>query len=221
MEPPVGYGAPRDNLHEAVPAPGELRIREKRTWKTWQLAVAMGLAVLIGLAINYRTVAATQSPGSSGGAYTLPTQATSTTTTSAGGGSAAGTSTTTTTTTSSTGAGSSPTSSTTTTSTGGSSQARLLLGPTQSQGNWTSPVFTITAPGWDIGWAFRCTVAPTSGPSFQVSVAPAGLTPTGAAAISETGPSGQAVTTQSSTGQQVLVVQAPADCAWAVKVTGS
>jgi hypothetical protein len=97
----------------------------------------------------------------------------------------------------------------------------LLLGPTQSQGNWTSPAFTITAPSWNIGWAFQCSPAPTAGTSFQVFVTPAGASPGSAAAISETGGSGQAVTAQSSLGKQTLVVEAPANCAWAVKVTGS
>src|SRR5208282_3561160 len=92
--------------------------------------------------------------------------------------------------------------------------AQLLLGPTQSQGNWTSPAFTVTASGWNIGWAFRCTPAPTAGPSFQVSVAAAGSSPTGAPAISETGASGQAVSTESTIGKQTLVVQAPASCVW-------
>jgi len=99
--------------------------------------------------------------------------------------------------------------------------ARLLLGPTQSEGNWTSPAFTITASGWNIGWAFQCTPAPTAGTSFQVFVTPAGSAPGSAAAISETGGSGQAVTAQTSLGKQTLVVEAPANCAWAVKVTGS
>jgi hypothetical protein len=89
------------------------------------------------------------------------------------------------------------------------------------QGNWTSPTFTTTAAGWNIGWAFRCSPAPASGPSFQVFVTAAGSSPTGTPAISETGASGQSVTAQSSLGAQTLVVQAPATCTWAVKVTGS
>jgi len=89
------------------------------------------------------------------------------------------------------------------------------------QGNWTSTSFTTTAAPWNIGWAFRCAPAPASGPSFVVMVTPAGSAPTGTPAISETGPSGQSVTAQSSTGAQTLVVQAPASCVWIVKVTGS
>jgi hypothetical protein len=54
-----------------------------------------------------------------------------------------------------------------------------------------------------------------------VFVTPAGSPPTGTPAISETGPSGQSVTAESSLGAQTLVVQAPAACAWIVKVTGS
>jgi hypothetical protein len=97
----------------------------------------------------------------------------------------------------------------------------VLLGPTQMQGNWTSPAFAITAASWSIGWAFSCTPAPASGPSFQVSVAPSGSSPSGTPAISETGASGQSISAQTTTGAQTLVVQAPAGCTWVVKVTGS
>jgi hypothetical protein len=221
----------------AVPAPGSLRLKEKRSWKTWQLVIGMAAAVVAGLFIGYRTPASGSggSGTSSGGAYTLPPAGGSTTSTTAAtvGGSTttsaptAGTSTTTstaggkskdTTTTTTSSSTSSTTGSTTTTSI---PPPRLLLGPTQLQGNWTSPVFTITAPSWNIGWAFQCTPAPTTGTSFQVFVTAAGASPGGAAVISETGASGQAVTAQTSLGKQTLVVEAPANCAWAVKVTGS
>ena len=99
--------------------------------------------------------------------------------------------------------------------------ARVLLTSPQLQGNWTSASFTTTAAPWNIGWAFRCAPAPAAGPSFQVFVTPAGSPPAGTPAISETGASGQSVTAQSSPGAQTLVVQAPAGCTWIVKVTGS
>jgi hypothetical protein len=88
-------------------------------------------------------------------------------------------------------------------------------------GNWTSTPFTTTAAGWNIGWAFRCTPAPAGGPSFQVYVTKVGAAPSGTAAVSQTGASNQSVTSQSSLGQQTLVVQAPASCVWIVKVTGT
>jgi hypothetical protein len=238
---PVGMGSPRPADLNGVPAAGSLGIKEKRTWKTWQLGVAVIVAVLLGMLINYRTVGATDSgkTGSSGGggAYTLPPEGGSSTSTTAVAGSgststtAAGGVVTTTTsatswgkskdTTTTTAAGSSTTSTTSSTTATTTPPARLLLGPMQSQGNWTSPAFTITAPSWNIGWAFQCSPVPTAGTSFQVFVTQAGASPGGAAAISETGGSGQAVTAQSSLGKQTLVVEAPANCAWAVKVTGS
>jgi hypothetical protein len=96
----------------------------------------------------------------------------------------------------------------------------VLLGPTQREGDWTSTPFTITAAGWNIGWAYQCAAAPAS---FQVFVAPVGTTSTSTLSpvVSETAMSGQAVTSQSSLGQQILFVNAPANCAWAIKVTGS
>jgi hypothetical protein len=99
--------------------------------------------------------------------------------------------------------------------------AQLLLAPYQSKGNWTSAAFTVTSSGWNIGWAFQCTPAPASGPSFQVSVVPAGTTPSGTAAVNETGATGQSVTAQTVTGQETLVVAAPPNCEWVVKVTGN
>jgi hypothetical protein len=214
---PPGYRPPQSDVN-AIPAPGELGLAEKRSWKTWQLVFGMIFAGLVGLAINYHTVGASQSSNKGGGDFALPT----TTTTAAGGAGAATSSTTTT-----AGSGSSTTSTTsssnspTTTPSTGTPPARLLVGPTQSQGNWTSPTFSITTPSWDIGWAFQCTPAPSAGPSFQISVVPVGTAPTGTPAVTETGASGQSVATESSVGQQVLVVEAPANCAWAIKVTGS
>ena len=209
----------------AVPAPGELGIKEKRSWKTWQLVCAMGVAALVGMAIDYYTVGTPASSSASGGASTLPAESGSagaSTTTTLGQGSGAGTSSTTTTTpASSTTTTASSAQTTTTTSAPVSSPAKLLLGPTQAQGNWTSPAFTTTQAGWNIGWAFQCTPAPTAGPSLQVSVTSTGSPPTGALAINETGASGSSVTSQTSIGQHTLLVQAPANCVWAVKVTGS
>jgi hypothetical protein len=207
----------------AYPAPGELNIKERRSWKSWQLVVAMVAAALVGMALNYRSVGATQS--SNQGAYQLPPAAgsgASTTTT----GAVATTSTTdsgsSTTTTSTSDSGSTTTTMLSTTATSAAvAPAGLLVGPTQSHGNWTSPAFGITTPGWNIGWAFQCTPAPTAGPSFEIFVTPVGTSPSGAPAISETGASAQSVTSETSTGQQVLVVEAPANCEWAVKVTGS
>jgi hypothetical protein len=237
---PADMGFVRPEELDGVPVPGALGIKEKRTWKTWQLVGGMVIAVLVGMLINYRTVGASASGGSGtsgGGSYTPPPPAGATSTTVPPGGSSTsttappgstGTSTSTAGTTTTKGRGSKATTTTTTSSTSGSSAtttttapARLLLGPTQSEGNWTSPAFTITATGWNIGWAFQCTPAPTAGTSFQVFVTPAGSAPGSAAAISETGGSGQAVTAQTSLGKQTLVVEAPANCAWAVKVTGS
>jgi hypothetical protein len=54
-----------------------------------------------------------------------------------------------------------------------------------------------------------------------VFVTTVGGTPSGVPAINQSGASGQSITTQSSLGQQTLVVDAPATCEWVVKVTGN
>jgi hypothetical protein len=228
----VHGASPSREPADRVPAPGELGLKEKRSWKTWQLVVAMSGALLVGFALNYSSAGgASSGKSTSGSAYTLPPAGGSSTATTApasqGGtpttaGSAKGGSSTTTTagssTTTTTSGSSTSTSSSTTTTT---ATARVLVGPMQSTGNWTSPAFTITTASWNIGWAFQCTPAPASGTSFEVFVTPAGKSPTSAAAITETGAAGQAVTAETSVGQQTLVLQAPATCSWAVKVTGS
>lgn len=218
-EGPNGAGAGFNAIGDPVPAPGELHIKERRTWRTWQLLVVAILAALVGMGLNYHTGGG--SPSSSATpAYVIPKSTGSTTTSAASSG--GGSTTTSTASGSTTSTGGAATSSTTTSAPAAAAgPARDLLGPTQLQGNWTSPSFTTTAAGWNIGWAFRCAPAPAAGASFQVFVTPAGSGPSGTPAISETGPSGQAVTSQSSLGAQTLVVQAPASCTWVVKVTGS
>ena len=229
---PTGLGP---GASEPMPMPGELHIKERRSWKTWQLLGAMLIALLLGFLLEYLANGSGggSSPSSSAPAYTIPTGgssgATATTAPSSSSSSkgsttttAAGGSTTTvpgsgSTTTTATAAGGSTTAS----STAVPEPARVLMTSPQLTGNWTSPAFATSAAGWNIGWAFNCTPAPAAGPSFQVFVVPAGSSPTGTAAISETGASGQSVTSQSSLGSQTLVVQAPASCTWIVKVTGS
>ena len=214
---------------DAMPAPGELHIKQTRTWKTWQLVMGMSVTLLVGMALDYYLVGSSQtSQASNAPAYVLPksTGATTTTTASSAGGSSSSTTTTTTTagaggSTTTTSAGGSTTTSTSPSSAVAAGPARVLMGPTQQQGNWTSPAFTTAAAGWNIGWAFRCAPAPATGPSFQVFVTPVGSSPSGTPAISQTGASGQSVTVQSALGAQSLVVQAPAGCTWVVKVTGS
>jgi hypothetical protein len=204
---------------EYMPAPGELHIKEKRTWRTWQVAVAMVLAVLVGMGLNYHTVGSSQA--STAKAYSLPppaksgsTTATTVAPTTAGSKGA-------TTTTAAAGGTTTTTPGSSTTSPATAGPARVLLSSAQMSGNWTSTAFTTTAASWSIGWAFRCSPPPVGGPAFQIFVTPVGGKPTGTAAVSQTASSGQSVTPQTSLGQQTLVVQTSASCVWVVKVTGS
>ena len=190
--------------------------------------VACVIAFLFGLWWNYKPVGSNASSSAPG--YTLPkASGTTPTTTPSSSGASSGSTTTsvsggsTTTvangsTTTTVASGSTATSAPSSTAAG---PVRVPMGPTQLHGNWTSPAFTTTVAGWNIGWAFSCTPTPASGPSFQVFVTTAGGSPSGTPAISETGASGQSITAQSTLGTQTLVVQAPAGCTWAVKVTGS
>ena len=217
------------------PERGELKIKERRSWRTWQLLTAVIVAAVLGMGINGDTGGSSSASDTSTTSGTLPPESTvkpdsggaSTTTTAPGAGgsttttAAGGSSGTTTTTTAATGGGSTTTTSSSPGSTAAAGPAGVLLTSPQQTGNWTSPAFTTTAAGWNIGWAYRCAPAPATGPAFQVFIVPAGSSPTGTAAISETGASGQSVTSQSSLGSQTLVVQTTASCTWIVKVTGS
>lgn len=226
--PSAGTSLP---VSEDAPRAGELKIKERRSWKTWQLLGVALVAAILGMWINGDTGGGSSANGSNPDAGHLPAEGagapaasasggTATTTTAAGGSSA----------TTTTAAGGATTTtvaggSTTATTTAGAAAgpARVLLMSPQQKGNWTSTAFTTTTAPWSIGWAFSCAPAPAAGPSFQVYVttAASSASPTGTAAISETGASGQSVTTQSGLGAQELVVQTTASCTWVVKVTGS
>ena len=214
--PSPGNGPPENGTGE--PEPGELGIKERRSWHTWQLLVFGVLCLLLGMLITW-SGGGTQAPKLSdewrrcasgrggvlddgagrqrvelddGGPGYVGHDISHSDFYLAGGHHA---------------------------STAGAPQ--VLLGPTpQSHGNWTSTPFTVGSGTWSIGWAFQCTPAPASGPSFQVFVVPTGGKAGTAPAVSGTGASGQSVTTQTSAGSQELQVEAPASCIWIVKVTG-
>jgi len=193
------------------PAPGELKIKERRSWRTWQLVVVGAFFLLIGMIIgNSGSGSASNRPNAA--TYTLPPAGGS------GGSSSSSTSTSAPSTSTTAQGGGSDTS----TSTTGASQGspRVLLGPTQSRGSWTSQPFTIAGGTWNIGWAYRCIPAPASGPAFQIFVTAPGANPGGTPAVSETADQGQNVTSQATPGNQVLQIQAPSSCTWIVKVTG-
>ena len=224
----------------ADPQPGELHLKERRSWKTWQLVLGVLLAAFVGMAINGNVGNASTTSGSGASSYKLPppsSTGSSTTTAPTGGGARGASGSSTTTTTAAGGAGSS--SSTTTTAPGGAApggtasggsttgttqpvgQESYLVPEYQSSGNWTSPTFNIAGSTWYVGWAFQCNPVPAVKPTFSVYVvSPPGSSPSGSPAVTSNDPQGQSVTNLTTTGSQQLVVQAPPQCKWAVKVTG-
>ena len=210
--PPAG---PADADPEVVPEKGDLKFKERRSWKTWQLVVAVILAAVAGMWFNGNTGSSSGSATSSGSSgYKVPPPSGSTATTTAGGSATATTA---------------PASATATTAAGSTSTsapaavgpATVLVPQTTMSGNWTSPSFNIAGGNWNIGWAFQCVPAPTGGPSFQIFVVNTGAPPGSAPAVTSTAATGNAITPQTSTGSQQVVVQTTATCRWAVKVTGS
>ena len=122
--------------------------------------------------------------------------------------------------------------STTTTVAGGSTTATtstpVVVGPatvlvpaTQLTGDWTSPNFNIAGGTWNIGWAFACTrCRPRPHVRRLRGQCRRPATGTSTPAVTSSAAQGQSVTPQTSTGSQQVVVQAPAGCRWAIKVTG-
>lgn len=208
------------------PEKGELKIKERRTWKTWQLLIGVLLAAGIGMWFNGNSGSASGTGSSSGSSsYKLPPPTGSSTTPGAAGGSSTSTTAGSTSTTSAAGSTSTTTgagaSSTATTGAVAVGPATVLVPETQQTGNWTSPVFTIAGGTWNIGWAFQCAPAPAGGPSFQIFAVTSGASPGATPAVTSTAASGQAVTPLTSVGSQQVIVQTTAACRWAVKVTGS
>jgi len=212
------------------PEKGELKIKERRTWKTWQMLTFAVLAAVLGMWINGNTGSASGTSATS--SYKLPPAKGSSPTTTAGAASAgSGTATTTTaagaTTTTAAGSSTSTTSAagaagaTATTAPVAVGPATVLVPETQQTGNWTSPAFTIAGGTWNVGWAFQCAPAPTGGPSFQIFAVSNGAAASGTPAVTSTAASGQSVTPLTSAGSQQVIVQTTAACRWAVKVTGS
>ena len=219
------------------PEPGDLKIKERRSWKTWQLLTVAVIAAVFGMWVNGNAgnASGTSAGGSGGSGYKLPPPSGSAAAGSATSTTAAG-STHTTAAAGSPAAGSTPTTaavgSTATTvagATGGSSTttpaavgpATVLVPETQQTGNWTSPAFTIAGGTWNIGWAFQCAPAPSAPPSFQIFVVDNGAAPGSTPAVTSSAASGQAVTPLTSTGSQQIIVQTSAACRWVTKVTGS
>ncbi len=232
----TSHGTPVDDRQ---PEKGDLHMKERRSWKTWQLVTAVVIALVVGMAINGSTGSASgaSSGSGSGGGYKLPAPAgsptTTPTTTAAGKGSTASTGSTQSSPTTTTAGSTAGASASTTTPTSGAAgaaasptttvavgPATILVPSTQQTGNWTSPAFTIAAGTWNIGWAFQCAPAPTGTPAFQIFVVAAGSSPGSTPTVTSSAASGSSVTPQTTTGSQELIVQSTAACRWAVKVTG-
>ncbi len=233
LVPTSPAGSPADPLLTSSyePEKGELKIKERRSWKTWQLLTAVVLAAVLGMWFNGNAGSASGTSNSaSGGGYKLPpASGSSSATVPVSGGASTATTNPSGGVTPTTGAGGS----TSTTSASGASgstpatgaatvgPATVLIPETQQTGNWTSPAFTIAGGTWNIGWAFQCAPAPTGGPSFQIFVVNSGAAPGSTPAVTSTAASGQSVSPETTAGSQQVVVQTTAACRWAMKVTGS
>ena len=95
LGPSTAFGSSgSDAMHapDAMPAPGQLHIKGKLTWKTWQMVVAIVVALLVGMGLNYHSVGASSSSGKP--AYTPPPPGGATTTTAPASGKSTGSTTT-------------------------------------------------------------------------------------------------------------------------------
>ena len=192
--------------------PGELGIRERRTWKSWQLACACLVALLVGMAIGH---GGASSAGATSAVYTPPPPSGSTS--GAGGGSTASS-----TSGSSLPGGGSPSTTTLPAATTTLPLSTVLLPQVTARGPAVTPSFRAGSAPWHIGWAYDCRSAPGSTGTFQVFPLGAGQSPSPAGAVvNASGATGQGVTAVNSTGTEELTIRTPAQCIWAVKVTGT
>jgi hypothetical protein len=226
---------PQVSTRADLPQPGALGIKERRSWRSWQLALVAVVALGAGMGLNqWASGGSPTAPPTGGADYKVPPAAASgtTATTAAAGTTAPTTAATTTTASTKTNkkgatkgsttiapAGSSATT-TTAAATTPTGALTTLLSPYQSSGNGTSTAFTVGGGSWNIGYDYQCTPPPAAGPAFQVFVVTKGGTPGATPAISGTAASGQAVTPQTTTGTQQLVIEAASSFRWVVKVTG-
>ena len=67
------------------PQPGELKIKERRSWKTWQLLTAILVATIFGMWINGDTGGGSSANGSSSGSSKLPPESAASSGSAAGG----------------------------------------------------------------------------------------------------------------------------------------
>ena len=203
------------------PQPGDLGIREKRSWATWQFITAIVIAALIGMAIGH-SGGSSSAAGGAGGGQTLrtlppestgPSGATATTVAGATGTSSsiasnAGASTTT----SAGGTSTTTKSGASTTTTAPPGPQAYLIHNLQGTGPTNLPALKIAGGQWTIGWAYRCVLAPGGAAKFQILGA--------ATPVNEQGRNGSGTTQESKAGaQQLRIVTDPA-CAWAVTVVG-
>lgn len=191
--------------------PGELGIRERRSWATWQLAVFGVVTALAGMAIGYSGKKPATSANSGAGVISLdgpssraPSVAPQVTTPAA----PEVTSTSTPPTTAAAPAASGP--------------ATVLSPNTTGAGPRDLPAFDAGA-SWSIGWHFRCTAAPNGTSAFTIDVVPepAAAVAGGAHAVEQSGHEAQGVAPQATAGRFHLKVTTDPACRWAVKVTGA
>jgi hypothetical protein len=193
--------------------PGGLGIRDRRSWATWQVAVASLVALVAGMMVGYSgkkpsTVAgagrAIVSLGAATGASAV-----------AGGQPGPGAATETTiTATATTATASLPGDA------AGNAAGALLVPNTRGAGGAELPAFSAGGP-WKIGWHFRCLGASDGPGPFTIDVVPdQGSSPGPSPAVTESGREAQGVTPQTATGHYHLKITADPACQWAAKVTG-
>lgn len=207
---------------------GNLGIKERRTWKTYQVVIFCGLTLLMGMRIGYdgNSETTVSSGGPANGVSGLPPDPGATASTPAPAdaddpgatvtpgdpsegdletGRGADTD-------GSPGAEGSPAAA----AAGGVPQVILELTP--RTGSFTSEAFSVAPGAWKLGWSFSCQKQGGTG-LFAISLQRPGGEVVGTdPAIDRDGDQGTGVEEMASDGEHVIVVST--ECLWAVKVTG-
>lgn len=181
-----------------------LDIRERRSWRTWQMFVAIVFALVAGMALGNLGAKSGSATAADKPLYSLPPDA-----------------------------GNSPSAQPTTnvrattsasvqpTATGSlkTGPITILLPNKNGQGPNTTVAFTAGGQ-WKLGWAYDCQLAKGGTGTFAVFVVSSSGTQSPTPAVQKTGRSGNGVATLTSLGAQRLHISTDGACRWAVKVTG-
>jgi len=180
-----------------------LDIRERRAWRTWQLATAIAIAFVVGMAVGNTGAKGESSATADKPLYSLPPDA---------GGSPS-------TLPSSAARTAIPSEHPAAAGSLRTGPVTTLLSNRTGSGSGRTTTFA-TGGQWKLGWAFDCSLAQNGQGNLSMFVVPDGGPAPAQATITRSGSSANGVATLGTLGKQFIRIVATNGCRWAVKATG-